>query len=120
MTVLRPCLDCGEPTDAGTRCPACRTPHERQRAARADAARPTTAGRGYGAAWQRLSRRARKLQPWCEDCGSPEDLTTDHSPEAWRRQAAGLPIRLADVAVVCRSCNAARGAARGPKTRGEN
>ena len=119
-SIPRPCLDCGDPTTDGTRCEPCRVVHERNRAAHNDANRPTTAGRGYGAAWARLSRRARKLQPWCEDCGTSDDLTCDHTPEAWQRVAAGLPLRLVDVAVVCRSCNALRGAARGPKTRGEN
>ncbi|HLS32341.1 MAG TPA: hypothetical protein VK039_02020, partial [Brevibacterium sp.] len=49
----------------------------------------------------------------CEDCGRHDDLTTDHSPQAWERRAAGLPIRLRDVSVVCRRCNSERGAARG-------
>lgn len=49
----------------------------------------------------------------CEDCGSPYDLTTDHSAEAWRRRELGKVIRLRDVAVVCRRCNSERGAARG-------
>ena len=72
---------------------------------------PTTA-RGYGSAWQRLSARARRLQPFCSDCGATDDLTADHSPEAWERVAAGLPVRLADVDVVCRGCNSRRGRAR--------
>lgn len=98
----KPCITCGEPTD-GTRCPACR---------------PTTthtlsaSRRGYDAAWQRLSRQARRLQPFCSDCGATEDLTTDHSREAWERKASGLAIRLDDVDVVCRSCNGRRGRAR--------
>ena len=58
---LRPCLDCGEPT-ALTRRPE---------------------HRGYDAEWDRLSRRARRLQPWCSDCGSTEDLQADHLPSAW-------------------------------------
>ena len=44
-----------------------------------------------------------------------DDLTTDHSTEAWRRHELGLSIRLRDVAVVCRRCNAERGAARGER-----
>ena len=42
-----------------------------------------------------------------------DDLTTDHSPTAWKRREAGLAIRLRDVSVVCRRCNSERGAARG-------
>lgn len=99
---LRPCLDCGEPTDA-PRCPAHALP--------APPKRPTTA-RGYDQPWRLLSEKARRLQPFCTDCGTTDDLTTDHSPEAWARKEAGKPIRLQDVTVVCRPCNSRRGAAR--------
>ena len=76
---LRPCVVCGEPTTRG-RCPQ---------------------HRGYDAAWDRLSRKARRLQPFCSDCGAVEDLQTDHTPEAWTRKVAGKTIRLQDVDVVC-------------------
>ena len=111
MTGLpKPCLVCGEPAE-GTRCPDHQQP---DRPARTHALSP--ARRGYDAAWRKLSARARRLQPWCTDCGATDDLTTDHSPEAWRRHDTGKPIRLQDVDVVCRSCNSRRGPAR---TRGE-
>lgn len=99
--LMKPCIECGELSDAA-RCPE-HTPVK--------FVAPTTA-RGYGSAWQKLSVRARRLQPFCSDCGATDDLTADHSPEAWERHAAGLPIRLADVDVVCRSCNSKRGRAR--------
>lgn len=86
----RPCLDCGAPS-ASTRCTGCR---------------------GYDSEWERLSRKARKLQPFCSDCGATENLQADHSPEAWARRAAGKPIRLKDVDVVCGPCNTDRGQAR--------
>jgi 5-methylcytosine-specific restriction protein A len=98
---LRPCLDCGEPTN-GPRCPEHTTDPK---------ASATT--RGYNDAWTRLSKRARRLQSFCLDCGSTEDLQTDHTPEAWARKARGKTIRLQDVDVVCGPCNRARGAARG-------
>ena len=104
---LRPCLDCGEPT-TGPRCPE----HTLD-------TKPTAHKRGYDDRWTRLSKRARRLQPFCTDCGGTEDLQTDHTPEAWARKAAGKPIRLQDVEVVCGPCNRARGAARGPSTRGD-
>lgn len=103
---LRPCLVCGEPAE-GPRCEV----HTVDRKAPA-------AARGYDAAWARLSKRARRLQPFCTDCGATDDLQADHTPEAWERKAAGLAIRLADVDVVCGPCNRRRGAARGPQTRG--
>lgn len=100
---MRPCIECGEPTTA-TRCDDCHKPN---------APKITNArAAGYDSAWDKLSKRARQLQPFCQDCGSRDDLTTDHSPEAWRRKAAGKSIRLRDVAVVCRSCNSKRGQAR--------
>lgn len=106
----RPCLDCGEPTTPGPRCPDCTPTSRAPRASRAA---------GYDTAWDKLSRRARKVQPWCTDCGTEHDLTADHSPEAWARKAAGKVIRLRDVDVVCRSCNSKRGAARGESARAE-
>ncbi len=99
---LRPCLDCGVPSPA-TRCEqhtTCRT-HEL-----------SASERGYDTTWHRLSKRARKLQPWCSDCGATDDLTTDHTVKAWARKAAGKAIRLRDVEVVCRPCNSRRGARR--------
>ena len=104
---LRPCIVCGEPAE-GPRCGI----HALRK--------PAAAARGYDAHWTRLSKRARRLQPFCADCGSTEDLQADHSPEAWERKAAGLAIRLADVDVVCGPCNRSRGAARGNAvTRGD-
>ena len=111
---LRPCTSCGEPHDGPGRCPDC--------AREADARRPRTSAtrRGYNAAWERLSRRARRLQRFCLDCGSTEDLTVDHLPVEWERRAQGLQIRLQDVEVVCRSCNARRGRARPPGPQGRD
>ena len=112
------CADCGTPWErehSQSRCPECHPPPARTPARiAAEDRRGTRQSRGYGAAWSRLSRRARRLQPWCSDCGRPDELTADHSPRAWRRHALGLPIRLEDVDVVCRRCNAERGPARGP------
>ncbi|GAC59496.1 hypothetical protein GSI01S_02_01390 [Gordonia sihwensis NBRC 108236] len=98
----RPCHRCGEPIPTGTYCPDCHPGDTK----------PTAHSRGYDAAWTRLSRRARKLQPFCSDCGATNDLQTDHSPEAWARKARGKPIRLTDIDVVCGPCNRARGQAR--------
>lgn len=103
---LRTCLDCGEPS-TNTRCPEHTT-----------TTKGTATQRGYDAAWDRLSRRARRLQPFCTDCGSTEDLQGDHTPEAWAAKAAGKPIKLSMIVVRCGPCNRAAGAARGPSTRG--
>lgn len=105
MSLLKVCLTCGQVSDE----PRC-IMHRSTPMPKASAH-----SRGYDSAWTKLSKRARELQPFCEDCGATKDLTADHSPEAWKRKEQGKTIRLCDIAVVCRSCNALRGAARGEK-----
>lgn len=118
MSVKQPCISCGEPTDNGTRCPDCAKRAERQRLRPGHGSKKSAPkARGYDEAWRRLSARARRLQPFCSDCGATDDLQADHSPEAWRRHERGLPIRLRDIDVVCGRCNRARGAARGARSR---
>jgi 5-methylcytosine-specific restriction protein A len=116
--VTKPCIECGTPSTE-TRCDEHRAPH---RTAQVGSSR----ARGYDAAWDRLSKRARKLSPFCEACSSTEELQLDHKPEAWKRKAAGKVIRLADVRVLCRLCNVDAGSSRpsandplaGPQTHG--
>ena len=98
----KPCLVCGEPSTQ-TRC------DEHKLAQR----RKPTRVRGYGTTWRKLSERARRLQPWCSDCGARADLQCDHSPEAWEAHDEGRTITLDLVDVVCGPCNRRRGAARG-------
>lgn len=100
--MLTACAVCGEPSDQAN-CEAHRPPDTRGKNRRRS---------GYSAAWDRLSKRARREQPFCSVCLTTEDLTCDHSPEAWERKEQGLPIRLQDVDVLCRACNASKGAAR--------
>ena len=90
MTVLIPCLECGTPGPTG-RCDRHRRP---------EPSKPSPSRRGYDRAWQRLSRLARDLHPWCSDCGATEDLTADHL--RWPAYTLG------DVQVVCRRCAGAR------------
>ncbi len=99
---MNPCLECGEPTSE-SRCPRHRLP---------SSPKATPESRGYDETWRKLSKRARRLQPWCTDCGGQEDLTADHNAVAWERRAAGKVIRLEDIDVVCRRCNANRGRTR--------
>lgn len=108
-TPARPCLDCGTPTRSGSRCDDCQTTHNRAH----EQTRPGKTARGYDGNWKRLSARARRLQPFCSNCGTTENLTCDHTPEAWRRRARGQVIRIQDVDVLCMDCNIAAGAARG-------
>ncbi len=100
---LRPCLECGVPSEA-SRCPE----HTRMRHRDRTSARQ----RGYDGRHDRLSKRARKLQPWCTDCLPTEALTLHHTEEAWRRKAEGKSIRLRDVRVLCSPCNVDAGSSR--------
>lgn len=104
---MKPCLVCGTLTDQ-SRCPKHRIKRHK----------PSATQRGYPAWWEKLSRDARKLQPFCADCGSTQNLCVDHSPEAWAKVQSGKRLTLkdfrnGDLSVVCRKCNIARGAARG-------
>lgn len=105
LGLLRPCLDCGEPSTE-SRCPD----HTVERSA--VRVRETAEERGYDSQWRKLSKRARRLQPFCGRCGSRRNTGTDHLPIAWHRKANGLPIRLADVEVLCASCQMIVGSSR--------
>lgn len=111
LGLKRACLDCGAPSE-GSRCPE-------HTAAQAAERRPSRYPReaGYDRAWRALSARARRMSPMCEVCFTSQDLTADHTPEAWRRRAAGLPIRLQDIRILCRRHNASAGPARGASIR---
>lgn len=105
--LLKPCIDCGVlgPT---TTCPEHTVISERY-------PKDSPRKRGYNTAWDKLSRRARRLQPFCTNCGTKKDLTLDHSPEAWEAHDAGKPITMSMVQVLCRPCNSRKGPAR-PET----
>ncbi len=98
----RPCLDCGIPV-AATRCTDCSLllKAERPFPSGKRLSKASASARGYDYKWQRLSKQARALQPWCSDCGTDEDLTADHL--VWPARS------LVDVEVVCRPCNSFRG-----------
>lgn len=118
--MMVPCLDCDELTDHGKRCEDCAAGDRRiNRRTNPKVKKLTNAQQGYDSKWNYLSRKARRLQPFCSDCGTTENLTADHTPTAWRRKSAGLPIRLQDVDVVCIYCNIKRGAARGARSRSD-
>ena len=54
----------------------------------------------------RLSAAAIQAQPWCSACGATTDLTADHLDPLSK---GGVAVTLADVRVLCRSCNSRRG-----------
>lgn len=102
--LMKPCMVCGDVSDQ-TYC-------EQHRLKVKDSRPKPSIAVGYDQTWRRLSERARRMQPWCSACGTADDLTADHSPEAWQRKQRGLPIRVKDVDVLCRSCNSKKGSAR--------
>ncbi len=104
MSTLKPCIDCNELSDK-QRC----AEHRPKPAPKPNAKRKAAE---YDTAWRDLSERARRLQPFCLWCGATSNLQTDHTPAAWERKAAGKPIRLQDVRVLCGDCNVLAGQAR--------
>ena len=109
--LMTTCLECGELSEQA-HCPEHRPPEPPKHKPNND--------KDYDWNWQKLSKRARRLQPFCSDCFRRDDLQADHSPEAWERKAAGKPIRLQDIDVVCGDCNIKRGPARGKNRRKNN
>ncbi len=69
-----------------------RDPHRRERNSK------------YDYEWQRLSKLARELQPWCSRCGSQKDLTADHILSL----AHGGQNILSNIMVLCRRCNSSK------------
>ena len=109
------CLTCGDLSNNSY----CEQHFPEVRKAQRGKPKHTAQQRGYDSRWARLSRKARKLQPFCSDCGATEDLQLDHSPETWERIRDRKPIRLEHTGgVVCGNCNRARGDARTPGGRG--
>jgi 5-methylcytosine-specific restriction endonuclease McrA len=97
--LLAVCPACGEVHSGKGRCRGCRRTYERGRG--------TPAQRGYGAAWQRLAAEAKRRQPYCSVPGCTSlDLTVDHIDPASKGRRY---LTLADVQVLCRSHNAAKG-----------
>jgi 5-methylcytosine-specific restriction endonuclease McrA len=58
----------------------------------------------YDYEWQKLSRLARSLQPWCTKCGTNKDLTADHILSI----ANGGLNTLDNISVLCRRCNSSK------------
>lgn len=96
----RPCLDCSEAIPSGTRCSGCKPP-----------APPKVRPRGHphanGGAWKRISKAARKAQPFCLDCGRTDKLHADHIiPYSVRPD---LALEQLNITVRCEVCNGRRG-----------
>jgi 5-methylcytosine-specific restriction endonuclease McrA len=96
MKFLRPCPGCGILV-RDSRCKQC---------ARLQQARnPRRRHNQYDYEWQKMSRLARALQPWCTKCLSTQDLTADHILSI---KNGGLNT-LDNISVLCRKCNSSKG-----------
>jgi len=93
---LKPCLQCGEPTDQ-SRCPDHRLKD-----------RPLAKGHAHTnpARWKRLSKRLRNNAPFCEHCGAVDQLQLDHIIPL----SAAPELTYADenCRVLCKTCNGRR------------
>lgn len=95
---LKPCIQCGEPSDRS------RCPEHRPKDTRTD--RAHIAWRN-DIRWKSLSKRLRRASPFCEACGTSADLTVDHViPVA---DAPELAYAVENCRVMCRPCNGRRG-----------
>jgi len=102
MSLLKPCLACGTPSEEVGRCGPCqlelartRGPRDRTYDKRSHLANP--------ARWKRLSKRLRKAQAFCLRCGSTERLQVDHvDPD-------GPEYDVGNLQVLCARCHARKG-----------
>lgn len=97
LRFARPCLTCGVLQRTGNRCGTC--------AAKITAKRQRERGPQPYAdpAWRRLSAEVRREHPWCQRCGSPNDLTVDHIYPLQPGQSAVVPKEF--LRVLCRPCH---------------
>src|SRR5690242_10354557 len=99
LTLRRPCIDCGDVIDSGTRCSVCRPKETRK----GDRSHPHL----HTARWQKLSKKLRKASPLCEHCGETEDLQCGHIIPASER--ADLIFCIENLRIECGQCNRSRG-----------
>lgn len=100
MDALKVCIECGE-LGSGTRCDACQAELD-QRLGRQ---RGGANARGYTRQWQGQSARVRREQPYCDECGTPVDLTCDHVVA----KANGGTDDRSNLTTLCRRHNGAKG-----------
>ncbi len=98
----RVCIDCGALTDK-RRCPVHQRAYEQRRGSRRAAGH-------YDGIWRRIASQALREHPWCAVCRTPDTpsnpLTADHIVPLVR----GGRNERANVQVLCRAHNSAKGA----------
>ncbi|BBY42184.1 HNH endonuclease [Mycolicibacterium celeriflavum] len=97
--IARPCIGCGEVIPTGSYCTDCKPADTRTD-------REHVAWRN-GARWKAFSKRLRRLAPFCEHCGTADDLTVDHLLPV--HDYPELAYAAENCRVLCRPCNGKRG-----------
>ena len=107
----RPCLDCNRLTANPSRCDE----HQAAYNQRQEALRGSSTARGYTSQWRRtaasvVAKHRQQYGDWCPGyliAGHPaRDLTVDHVVP----KARGGTDSAANLSVLCRGCNARKGA----------
>src|SRR5699024_11049973 len=95
LMLMQPCVECGD-LSVKNRCEAHQLPST-----------PKDRGRHVAYAnrsrWKSLSRRLRRMSPFCEMCGAKDDLTVDHIVRVTDRPEWTYEID--NLRVLCRRCN---------------
>ncbi len=109
---LKPCKDCGEPVEH-TRCPDCarevqrpESSKNREHVAFANLSR-----------WKNLSKRVRRIQPWCDVCGTDQRLQANHVIST--KERPDLTYAMENLSVLCAKHNGGRGRDCTPEERAE-
>jgi 5-methylcytosine-specific restriction endonuclease McrA len=94
----RPCANCDEVIDNGSYCSACKPKDNRPNRSHLLL---------HTARWEHLSKRLRKLSPFCENCSNTKHLSVDHIIPVNERP--DLIFALPNLRVLCMECNRERG-----------
>ncbi|WP_165612733.1 HNH endonuclease signature motif containing protein [Mycobacterium kubicae] len=95
----RPCIACGAIISSGSRCDDCRLSSKQPDNSKRHAIRsnPTR--------WKNLSKRLRRLSPFCELCGATSRLQVDHIIPLGEAEQLGISAyEIANLRVLCRTC----------------
>ncbi|GAA2137821.1 HNH endonuclease signature motif containing protein [Kitasatospora kazusensis] len=103
----RPCLVCGTLTRNPSRC----NTHQTEWQAQQDQRRGSASKRGYGSAYRRtaaavVAKHRTQYGSWCPGWGVAAHASTDLTADHVVPKSAGGSDETANLAVLCRSCNA--------------
>lgn len=93
--LMQPCVECGD-LSMKNRCEAHQLPS-------APKNRDNHVAYANRSRWKNLSRRLRKMSPFCEMCGAKDDLTVDHIVRVTDRPEWTFAVD--NLRVLCRRCN---------------